>query len=65
MSSKIKEKTSEDRIFDSYLFINYANKGKIKKSKILSKNTEKLPRIYLSIYGMYSFAQVNFLTERR
>jgi putative transposase len=33
MSGKIKEKTSEaeDRIFDSYLFVNYANKGKLEK----------------------------------
>jgi putative transposase len=31
MSDKIEEKTSEDRIFGSYLFINYANKGKLEK----------------------------------
>jgi putative transposase len=33
MSGKIKEKTSEaeDRIFGSYLFVNYANKGKLEK----------------------------------
>jgi hypothetical protein len=45
MSGKVKEKISKDRIFGSYLFVNYANKGKIKKSKTLSKNTEKLPKI--------------------
>jgi putative transposase len=34
MSGKIKEKTeAEDRIFGSYLFINYANKSKIEKVK--------------------------------
>jgi hypothetical protein len=33
MSDKIKEKASEDRIFGSYLFVNYANKGKIQKIK--------------------------------
>jgi hypothetical protein len=33
MSGKIKEKASEDRIFGSYLFKTYANKGKIDKVK--------------------------------
>jgi putative transposase len=33
MSDKIKEKVSEDRIFGSYIFKNYANKGKIEKIK--------------------------------
>jgi hypothetical protein len=37
MNNKVKEKTSEkkskDRIFGSYLFKNYANKGKINKVK--------------------------------
>jgi putative transposase len=31
MSSKMKEKISEDRIFGSYLFVNYTNKGKLEK----------------------------------
>jgi hypothetical protein len=33
MTSKVEEKASEDRIFGSYLFVNYANKGKIQKIK--------------------------------
>jgi hypothetical protein len=36
MSNEVKEKISEnkeDRIFGSYLFKNYANKGKINKVK--------------------------------
>jgi transposase, IS605 OrfB family, central region len=33
MTSKVEEKASEDRIFGSYLFKNYANKGKIEKIK--------------------------------
>jgi putative transposase len=45
VSSKTKEKTSEknkeDRIFGSYLFINYANKGKIKKVKNTLKEYRK------------------------
>jgi antitoxin component HigA of HigAB toxin-antitoxin module len=31
MTSEVEEKASEDRIFGSYLFKNYANKGKIEK----------------------------------
>jgi hypothetical protein len=34
-------KTSEDRIFDSYLFKNYANKGKIEKIKSVLKEYRK------------------------
>jgi hypothetical protein len=65
MSDKIKEKTSEDRIFGSYLFINYANKGKIEKAEILLQNIEKLPKIYLSFYGTFSLKQVISLTKRK
>jgi hypothetical protein len=36
-----KEKTSEDRIFGSYLFKNYANKGKIEKIKSVLKEYRK------------------------
>ena len=40
MSDKIEEKT-EDRIFGSYLFVNYANKGKIEKVKDVLKEYRK------------------------
>jgi len=40
MSSKAEEKT-EDRIFGSYLFVNYANKGKVKKVKNTLKEYRK------------------------
>jgi len=40
MSSKAEEKT-EDRIFGSYLFVNYANKGKIEKVKNVLKEYRK------------------------
>jgi len=40
MSSKAEEKT-EDRIFGSYLFVNYANKGKIEKVKNTLKEYRK------------------------
>jgi putative transposase len=41
MSSEIEEKTSEYRIFGSYLFVNYANKGKIEKVKNTLKEYRK------------------------
>jgi putative transposase len=41
MSSKVKEKISEDRIFGSYLFVNYADKGKIEKVKNTLKEYRK------------------------
>jgi putative transposase len=41
MSNQTKEKTSENRIFGSYLFTNYANKGKIEKVKNTLKEYRK------------------------
>jgi hypothetical protein len=41
MTSKVEEKASEDRIFGSYLFKNYANKGKIEKIKSVLKEYRK------------------------
>jgi hypothetical protein len=41
MTSEIEEKASEDRIFDSYLFKNYANEGKIEKIKSVLKKYRK------------------------
>jgi hypothetical protein len=65
MSGKIKEKTSEDRIFGSYLFVNYANKGKLEKINQVFTEYKKPLRIYPIIYGVFSFTQANFLIERR
>jgi putative transposase len=50
MSNKVKEKTSEnkeDRIFGSYLFKNYANKGKINKVKSVLREYRKTAK-YIS-----------------
>jgi hypothetical protein len=42
MNGKLeKEKKSEDRTFDFYLFVNYANKGKIEKVKNTLKEYRK------------------------
>jgi putative transposase len=41
MNSKVKERVSEDRIFGSYLFKNYASKGKIEKIKSVLKEYRK------------------------
>jgi putative transposase len=41
MENKVEEKASEGRIFGSYLFKNYANKGKIEKIKSVLKEYRK------------------------
>jgi putative transposase len=47
MGNKAKEKASENRIFGSYLFKNYANKGKIEKIKSVLREYRKTAK-YIS-----------------
>jgi hypothetical protein len=44
-------KTSEDRIFGSYLFKNYANKGKIEKIKVILQFIP--PKLYINYRQYY------------
>jgi hypothetical protein len=67
MSGKIEEKTSEaeDRIFGSYLFVNYANKGKIEKVKNTLKEYRKTAKNISKFLWNIFFTQASFLIERK
>ncbi|WP_299237588.1 transposase [Sulfurihydrogenibium sp.] len=60
----MKEKTSEDRIFGSYLFVNYANKSKIEKVKNTLKEYRKTAKD-ISNYLWYIFFRTGKLLHRK
>jgi hypothetical protein len=64
MTNQVKEKTSEDRVFGSYLFVNYANKGKIEKVKNTLKEYRKTAKD-ISNYLWYIFFRTGKLPHRK